>query len=67
MGAIFSATPGWYFYMSKTENGNILFFMVCAYEICHTKTGLKIFIVVIPKEGLSGPGLAKPSFGMTPT
>ncbi len=38
-------------------------------ELCHAKTGLKIFVVVIPKEGLAGGprGLNNLSFGMTPT
>ena len=31
------------------------------------ETGRKIFVVVIPKGGLTGTGPAKPSFGMTPT
>ena len=34
---------------------------------CHTKTGLKIFVIVIPKESLAGTRSAKPSFGMTLT
>ena len=29
--------------------------------------GLKIFLVVIPKDGLAGTSPVKPSFGMTPT
>ncbi len=33
----------------------------------HEKAGIKIFVVVIPKEGLVGISLAKPSFGKTPT
>ena len=33
-------------------------------ELCHGKTDLKIFVIVIPKEGLAG---ANPSFRMTPT
>ncbi len=36
------------------------------HELCHEKTNLKIFVVVIPKEGLVG-GAANPSFDMTPT
>ncbi len=31
------------------------------------KTDLKVFVVVIPKEGLAGWGPANPSLGMTPT
>ena len=31
----------------------------------HTKTGLKIVFAIIPKEGFSGIGHIKPSFGMT--
>ena len=31
------------------------------------QTLIKIFVVVIPKEGLAGWGPANPSFGMTPT
>ena len=34
---------------------------MCKYQ------SLKIFVVVIPKEGLAGSGPAKPSFGMTLT
>ncbi len=34
------------------------------YETHHTKTGFKIFVIIIPKEGNS---LAKPSFGITLT
>ncbi len=34
-------------------------------EPLHTKTGLKMF-VVIPKEDLAGTSPARPSFGMTP-
>ncbi len=33
------------------------------YELCHEKTDLKIFVIVIPKDGLAG----NPSFGMTTT
>ena len=33
----------------------------------HEKTDLKVFVVVITKEGLVGWGPANPSFGMTPT
>ncbi len=33
----------------------------------HEKTDLKIFVVVIPKEGLAGWGPTNPSLGMTPT
>ena len=33
---------------------------------CHAKTGLKIFVLVIPKEGLAGTNLAQSSFGMIP-
>ena len=36
-------------------------------ELGHTKTGLKIFVIVIPKEGLAGTNPFKLSFGMTPT
>ncbi len=35
-------------------------------ELCHGKTCLKIFVAVIPKEGLTGGGPTNP-FGMTPT
>ena len=37
------------------------------HEPCHEKKCLKIFVVVIPKEGLVGKGPANPPFGMTPT
>ena len=36
-------------------------------ELHHDKTGFKIFVIVIPKEGLADTSPAKPSFGMTPT
>ncbi len=36
-------------------------------DVCHKKTDLKVFVVVIPKEGLAGWGPANPSLGMTPT
>ena len=36
-------------------------------EARYDKTDLKVFVVVIPKEGLVGWGAANPSFGMTPT
>ncbi len=31
------------------------------------KTGCKIFVIVLPKEGLAGTSPPRPSFGMTPT
>ena len=34
-------------------------------ELCHGKTGRKIFLVVTPKEGLTGTSPTKPTFGMT--
>ncbi len=34
------------------------------FDACHEKTDLKVFVVVIPKEGWAR---AHPSFGMTPT
>ncbi len=34
-------------------------------DVCHEKTDLKVFVVVIPKEGLAQP--ANPSLLMTPT
>ncbi len=34
--------------------------------LCHGKTCLNIFVVVVPKEGLAGGGSANPSIGMTP-
>ncbi len=36
-------------------------------ELCPEKMCLKIFLVVIPKEGLAGSGPANPSLGMTTT
>ena len=36
-------------------------------DVRHEKTDLKVFVVVIPKEGLAGWGPANPSLGMTPT
>ena len=35
--------------------------------LCHAKTGLKIFNVVIAKEDMAGTSQAKPSLGMKPT
>ncbi len=37
------------------------------YDVHHQKTDLKVFVVVIPKEGLVDWGPANPSLGMTPT
>ncbi len=41
------------------------------YEITHDarheKTDLKIFVLIIPKEGLAGWGPANPSLDVTPT
>ncbi len=36
-------------------------------EPYYAKTGLKIFVTVIPKEGLPSTSQARPSFGMTLT
>ncbi len=36
-------------------------------ELHHAKTGLKIFVAVIPKEGLIRLVPGKPSFGKAPT
>ncbi len=36
-------------------------------ELCHAKTCLKNFALVITKEGLAGTSRAKPTFGMTST
>ena len=37
-------------------------------DMCHEKTDLKVFVVVIPKEGwVRVAAHAHPSFGMTPT
>ena len=36
------------------------------HELGHTKTGPKIFVVVIPEESLAGTSLVKCSFGMIP-
>ncbi len=33
----------------------------------HEKTDLKVFVIVIPKDGLAGWDPANPSLGMTPT
>ncbi len=41
--------------------------MQSKYDTHHEKTDLKVFVVVIPKEGLAGWGPANPSLGMTPT
>ena len=40
---------------------------LCLKELCHTQAGLKIFLIVIPREGLDGTSPVKPSFGLTPT
>ncbi len=37
------------------------------FDLHHIKTGLKIFVVVIPKEGMAGTSSAKTSFGLIPT
>ncbi len=37
------------------------------FDARHKKTELKVFVVVIPKEGLAGWGPTNPSLGMTPT
>ena len=37
------------------------------HEPWHAMTGIKIFVIVIPKEGLAGTSTANPSFGMTQT
>ncbi len=36
-------------------------------ESCDAKTGLKMFVAVVPKEGLADTSPTKPSFGMTPS
>ncbi len=36
-------------------------------DACHEKTDFKVFVIVMPKEGLAGWGPANPSLGMTPT
>ncbi len=36
-------------------------------ELCHAKTGLKIFVVVIAKEGVARTSPVKPYFAMTPS
>ena len=36
-------------------------------DVRHEEIDLKVFVVVIPKEGLAGWGPANPSLGMTPT
>ena len=36
------------------------------HEPCLAKTGLKIFVIVIAKEGLAGTSQAKSPFGLTP-
>ncbi len=41
--------------------------LACLYEVGHAKTGIKMFAIVIPKEGLDGISPAKPSLSMTPT
>ncbi len=38
-----------------------------SFDMRHEKTDLKVFVVVIPKEGLAGRGSANPSLGMTLT
>ncbi len=40
--------------------------MLRTLERCHTKTGLEIFVAVMPKEDFTGTNPAKASFGMTP-
>ncbi len=41
--------------------------MIITNEPSHAKTGLTIFVVVIPKESLADLAPAKPCFGMTTT
>ncbi len=41
--------------------------LLCTVELLRVKTGLKIIVNFIPKEGLNGTRSAKPSFAMTPT
>ncbi len=36
-------------------------------ELHHAKTGLNVFVVVIPKEGFTDTSPGRPSFGMTTT
>ena len=38
-----------------------------SYDARHEKTDLKVFVVIIPKEGLAGWGPANPSLGITLT
>ena len=37
------------------------------FKVCHEETDLKVFVVVMPEEGLAGWGPSNPSFGMTLT
>ena len=36
-------------------------------DVRHKKTDFRVFVVVIPNEGLAGWGPVNPSLGMTPT
>ncbi len=53
----------------RLDHGNvsILCQLWAQNDMRHEKTDLKIFVVVIPKEGLAGWGPANPSLGITPT
>ena len=37
------------------------------HDVRQEKTDLKVFVIVIPKEGLAGWGPTNPFLGMTPT
>ena len=60
----------------KAENGNIFKqnqqesyskYNKLSYDKRHEKRDLKVFVGVIPKEGLGGPRPGNPSLGMTTT
>ena len=46
---------------------SVAFMQLLSNRVCHAKTGLQIFVLVLPKEGLAGVSPTQPFFGMTQT
>ena len=53
--------------MSPARLLHVIAAMGPQFKPCHNKTGLKIFVVVIPKEGLAAGGPAIPKEGEVDT
>ncbi len=53
-------------FLFSTNQSFIFLLIYCMYEHRHTKTDLKMFVIVTPQDGFVGTTHAKPSFGMTP-